>query len=244
MSRPLTPSVIVGEVEAGAAIRARQELEALIESANKSNFDIGELCHRIKSRGYFYPYTTFQEFSRTLKIKPRKVQYLTRMAAVFDQVGITRDVYEPLGIARCREITSLDPNIEWVNPETKVITPVAQFIQGFVEKGEEIEIDDLKRHVRTIKGFVGDNDLCWVNICLTRSVLENTWKPAVEKAKALIGSVSKDDEGISHDASDGAAAEILATNFLNDPNVQYSQLAEPEEPVQELSDASWEEFDR
>lgn len=236
MSKPFTPIVIVGEAVAGEAAAARKNLEALINSVNRSSFDIAELCHKVKSKGYYAPFTTFQEYSKTLKLKPRKIQYLTRMAGVFDQVGIKREVYEPLGIARCREITSLDPAAEWTNPESSLTTPVAEFIKGFVEKGEEIDMDDLKRHVRTLKGFVGDNDLVWVNLCLTRSVHENTWRPAIDKAKALMGSVSKDDEGISQDASDGAAAEIIAVTFLNDPNVQYSQLAEPDEESEEVTE--------
>ncbi len=228
MSRPfIAPIVLVGEVQAGEAARAKSRLEAIINSVNRSSFDIGELCHEIKTKGLYAPYTTFQEFSRTLKIKPRKIQYLTRIAGVFEQVGIPRSQFEPLGVARCREITSLDPQASWVNPETGGDpVPMADFIRGFVEKGEEIEMDDLKRHVRTLKGFVGDNDLVWVNLCLTRSVYDNVWTPAVEKAKALIGSVGKDDEGISKDAGDGAVAEIFATNFLNDPNVAYSQLGD------------------
>lgn len=229
MSKPFNApvAVIVGEAVAGEAAATRNALESLINSVNKSAFDIGELCHKVKTHGYYYPYTTFQEYSKTLKLKPRKIQYLTRMAGVFEQVGIPRSVYEPLGVARCREITSLDPDAQWTNPESSMTTPVAEFIKGFVEKGEEIEMDDLKRHVRTLKGFVGDNDLVWVPICLTRSVHENVYKPAIEKAKALIGSVKKDDEGISQDASDGAAIEVALINFLNDENTQ-DEYATPE----------------
>lgn len=232
MSKPYTPTVVVGTVVAGEAAATRRSLEELINSVNRSAFDIGELCHRVKSRGFYEPYTTFQEYAKTLPIKTRKVQYLTRMAGVFDQLGISRTQYEPLGVARCREITSLDPSAEWTNPETLATTPVSDFIKGFVEfrepNGDFIETEKLKSHVKVLKGFTGDNDLIWVNLCLTKSVHDNTWMPAIEKAIAFIGSVSKDDEGISKDASSGAAAEVIAANFLNDPNVVYSQLSEPE----------------
>lgn len=246
MSRPfIAPMVIVGTVEAGEASTARARLEALIASVNRSSFDIGVMCNQIKTRGYYAPYTTFQEFAKTLKLKARKIQYLTRMAGVFEQVGIPREQYEPLGVARCREITSLDPGTTWTNPETGAETDINDFIRGFVDKGEDIEMDDLKRHVRTLKGFVGDNDLVWVNLCLTRSVYDNVWTPAVEKAKALIGSVGKDDEGISKDAGDGAVAEIFAASFLNDPNVAYSQLGEtfPDDEESDISTTPEEDND-
>jgi hypothetical protein len=92
-----------------------------------------------------------------------------------------------------------------------------EFITGFVEKGEEIEMDDLKKHVRTLKGFIGENDLTWLNVCVKRSALDNTIRPALELAKNALGSVGKDEEGVSIDASDGAALEAIAVDFMNDP---------------------------
>lgn len=213
--------VIVGEAVAGEAAQVRGQLEALIENVNKSNFDIADLCYKVKSKGYYAPYSTFQEYYSTLNIKARKIQYLTRMAEVMDIVGKTRAEYEPLGVGRLREITSLDPNGTWTNPVTKEELPVKEFILGFLEKnkdtGDYLDIDDLKSHVRTLKGLVGDNDLTWRNLCMTRLVAENTWDPAVVMAKNYLGSVGKDEEGISKDASDGAAAEVLAIEYLNDP---------------------------
>ena len=222
MSKPFyTPTVIVGEAVAGEAAATRKELEALIQNVNKSNFDLAELLHKVKSKGYYYPFTTFQEYSATLKLKKRKIQYLTRIAGVFDAVGVPRTVYEPLGVARCREISSLDPDEVWKNPNTGNETKLSQFILGFVEKGEEIPMEELKSHIRTLKGFVGDNDIVWRNIPFLRSVAEGVWDVAIEKAKALIGSTGKDDEGISQDASDAAAAEVLAATFNTDPNSQF-----------------------
>ncbi len=231
MSRPFTPVTVVGEQIAGEAAEVKRNLEAMIESVNRSNFDIGEMCFRIKSRRLYEPYTTAQEYFATLTgMKARKLQYLTRMAGVFAQLGIPRATYEALGVARCREITSLDPDAVWKNPENGQETPVADYIRLFVEQGDNIEMDTLKQHVRVLKGFIGENDLCWENLCFTRSVRDNVWNPAVEKAKALLGSAKRDDEGISQDASDARAAEIIAASFLSDVNVQMAHLeAEPEE---------------
>jgi hypothetical protein len=208
--------VIVGEAVAGEAAAARGQLEYLIESVNRSNFDIAELACKVKRSGDYGRHSTFQEYYATLNIKARKIQYLTRMAEVMDLVGIERKQYEPLGIGKLREITSLDPNGKWVNPETGVETSMREFIVGFVEKGDEIELDDLKIHVRTLKGFIGEKDLVWRNLCFTRLVAEMTWDPAIQLAKNHLGSVGKDDEGISKDASDAAAAEVLAIEYMND----------------------------
>ena len=56
----------------------------------------------------------------------------------------------------------------------------------------------------------------WWNVPFTRSAFENTITPALELAKANIGSVSKDEEGISIDASDSKAIEMIAVEYLND----------------------------
>lgn len=235
MSKPITPTVIVGEVVAGEANKIKGQLESLILSLDKSNFDIAELCYTVKKKGYFYPFTTFQDYYKTLKLKPRKIQYLTRMAEVMDLVGIKREVYEPLGIARMREITSLDPSATWTNPVTKVETPMKEFIVGFVEAGDAVPMEQLRENVKTLKGFVGENDIVWVNFPMVRSAFNNTWEPAVELAKAKIGSVTKDDEGISQDASVGAAAETMAVAYLNDPENEAEKYS-PEENEDEAEE--------
>lgn len=223
MSKPFVPTAIVGTVVAGEAAAVKNQLEVLINSLDKSTLDVGELLYKVKLKGFYsaWGFSTFKEYTNTLKIKPRKAQYLTRIVGVMDEVGIKREVFEPLGIARLREITSLDPTAIWENPISKVKTPVVEFIKGFVEKGEEIDMDTLKLHVRTLKGFVGDNDLVFATLCMTRSAMDNAWRPAIELAKANIGTVKKDDEGMSEDASDGAAAEKLAIAYLTDPQNEF-----------------------
>jgi hypothetical protein len=47
--------------------------------------------------------------------------------------------------------------------------------------------------------------------------MDNTVRPALELAKNAIGSVGKDDEGVSQDASDGAALEAITAEFLANP---------------------------
>jgi hypothetical protein len=225
--------VIIGEAVAGQAASTRAQLESLINNVNKQTIDVAELLHKVKSNAFYQPlYNTFKDYISTLDIKERKAQYLVKIVEVMSAVGMTRTVYEHLGVAKLREITSLDPAGKWKNPETGEETPMQDFIIGFVEKGDEIDLADLKQHVRTLKGFTGENDLVWLNLCVTKSVLDNTIRPALELAKNMIGSVSKDDEGFSKDASDGAALEVLAIGYMTDPSndvaPEVSTESEPE----------------
>jgi hypothetical protein len=215
----LSPPAIYGSAVAGESATVRRELESLIDSVNASNFDIGERLSHVFHSGFFreWGFNTFGDYTATLKIKPRKAQYLKTIVDCMKAVGVKRSTYEPLGIARLREIASLDPVADWTNPTTGEITPMKEFILGFIEQGETYPLDDLKKHVRTLKGLVGENDLVWLNFCLKRSVLDETGRPALELAKRYIGSVGKDEDGISKDASDGAAFEVLAIEYLNDP---------------------------
>lgn len=211
--------VIVGEAVAGESQKTRKALETLIKNLNKSTFDVGELLLKVKSSGYYtgWGFNTFQEYVNTLDIKARKAQYLVRIVDVMAQVGVEREKYEGLGIAKLREITSLEPNDTYINPQTNEQTPMKDFILGFVEKGDDIPLEEIKQHVRTLKGFVGENDITWLNICLKRSVLDETVRPALELAKVNIGTVGKDEEGMAKDASDGAALEAISVEYLNDP---------------------------
>lgn len=246
MGKPYIPQVIIGEAVAGEAAATKKKIDSLINSLDKNTFDIAELLYTAKVKEFFIPwgYSSFKEYSKTFKkLKPRKVQYLTRIVGVMTEVGITRDIYEPLGISRLREITSLDPKEVWTNPESKNKTPMAEFIKGFVavreDDGDYIDTEKLKGHVRTLKGFVGDNDLVYETLCMIRSAYENSWKPAIALAKAHIGSVKKDDEGMSEEASNGSAAEKLAIAFLVDPQNElgtFQETADEEVELQEAED--------
>ena len=243
----MTETVLVGEAVAGQAAQARAQLEALINNVNKQTIDVAELLHKVKSNFFYQPtFDTWKDYIKSLNIKERKAQYLTKIVETFTACGIERAQYEPLGIARLREITSLDPNASWTNPETGEIVSNAHFITTFVEKGEEIEIETLKQHVRTLKGFTGENDIVWRNFPFTRLVAENTIDPAIALAKANIGSVSKDEEGFSKDASDSACVEVWAIEYLNDAANNPMNQTVQTEPVasDEPTDASWEDFDK
>ncbi len=209
--------VVVGQAVAGESAKTRKALEQLIKKVNSSAFDIAELLYKVKKNGFYEGFTTFQEYVKTLEIKPRKAQYLTRIASIMDEMSIPRETYEPLGTAKMREITSLNVNDTWVNPETKDETPMKSFIQGLVDKGKDMPLEEIKQHVKTLKGLVGEEAMGWLHLYMKEQAIDKVARPALELAKAQIGSVGKDDEGVSKDASDGAAAEMVFAAFLADP---------------------------
>lgn len=212
-------TVIVGEAVAGESAKVRNQLESLIQHLNKSTFDIGELLHKIKSGGFYtsWGYNTFKEYINTLDIKERKAQYLVRIVDTMGQVGVSREKYEPIGVAKLREITSLEASETYTNPTTGEKTPMSEFIKGFVDKGADMSLEEVKQHVRTLKGQVGENEIMWINLPFTKLTLDEIIRPALELAKNHIGSVGKDGDGDSIDASDSRALETIAVEYLNDP---------------------------
>jgi len=212
MDKMLNPPAIHGPVVPGVAVQARKELETVISVANSSMFDIAELLHKIKKNKYHDG--TFTDYLKSLNFKRRRLEYLEKMAGVMEAVGIPRTQYEPLGISKLREITSLDPNGKWTDPETKEEIPISTFIQGFVEKGHELSKEDIHKHVNTLKGMIGEESMGWIHLYMKQSVIDQVVKPSLEKAKALIGSIGKDEEGYSIDPSDGRAAETVFVSFL------------------------------
>lgn len=230
------PTVIVGEKVAGEAAKVRKQLEQLIKKVNTSAFDIADLLYTIKKNGYYSGFATFQEFIKTLDIKLRKAQYLCRMNEVMEAIGKTREQYEPLGVAKLREITSLNIDDIWVNPQTKDEVPIKAFVVGFVEKGKDMTFDEIKQHVRTLKGLVGENNIMFVHFSVKKSVLDNVVRPALELAKLNIGSGPKDDEGVSQDPSDGAALEVISVEYLTSNNEAVNNLEKGETDAGRNSD--------
>lgn len=211
-------AVIVGEQVAGESSAVRTELEKLVNNFDKSLFDIGDMLYRVHRNRFYtsWGFNTFKEYITTLNFKVRRAQYLSRIAEVMTELGVPRKQYEPLGIAKLREITSLDHQGTWTDPQGNVIQ-LADWIRKFVEDGMDLPIEELKTHVRTLKGLVGEHDLCFETYCYTRSVKDNVVEPAKELARRNIGSVGKDEEGDSKDASSGACLEVWAVEYLNNP---------------------------
>jgi hypothetical protein len=212
-------AAIIGEAVAGESVTVRKQLESLIANHERSLFDIGELLYQVRRNGFHqqWGYNTFSEYVESLKFKPRRARYLARISGVMSELGIERADYEVLGIAKLREITSLDLNGTWTNPQTGETTPFTDWIKKFVETGEDMTLDEIKQHVRTLKGLVGEDDLVFENFCIKRSVKDNVVEPAKELARRNIGSVGKDDEGMSKDASPGACLEVWCVEYLNNP---------------------------
>lgn len=134
-----------------------------------------------------------------------------------DILEIDRSVYEPVGVSKLRGITSLDPNGKWLNTDTAELIPLSGFIRGFIDKHKELSLEELKAHIKLLKGLVGDDALKTYRFQVPQLVADNTIDPALDLARKQIGSVHKDDEGVSHDAKDGACWEVIAIGFLLDP---------------------------
>lgn len=206
---------IVGEVKSGEAAKVRKQLKALIESLNTSTFDIMDLIYRVKNEKLYTPqFDTFRDFAATLDMKMSKVYYLLRIKDRMTLAAIPRETYEKIDISKLKMIALLDPTDE----EGKVSETVLDQIRNLVQLAPTKSVDDLKTAVDELQGNVGDEAWDWLNIKIKKSA-KAVIVQALELVKFQIGSVGQDKEtGNAVDASDGAALERLAMDFLSDPN--------------------------
>ena len=215
-------TVIVGAVEAGERAEVQKALKRLIRQVNENTFDIAELLYKAKEK-HLYTEPTFIEFAIKMGIKKRKAEYLERLARVMALSNISREEYEPIGIAKLRVITRLNPLTKEgaVNMYTNTVTqesfPMADYVVGLVEQAKAgATAEALEKGVRVLLGEVGENDMVWRNFRLPRSVDENTIAPALEKAEINIGDVGVDEEGIAKKVSDWRKLEVVCVEYVND----------------------------
>src|ERR1017187_7270500 len=140
---PLNPPAIVGEATAGrkaelAALRRRMLL--LSCDITKNTFDLAEaFLEAQESHCYLeWGFESLWEYaSLELGIKHRKAQYLARIVKVCRECGVARAVYEPVGVTKLREITTLDPGASFYNTETKKSEPMVEHIVRLIAEAPE-----------------------------------------------------------------------------------------------------------
>lgn len=218
-----TPAPIVDEAEAGRSSKVKKEINKLIKVTNSSTFDIAELLHEAKTKNYFreWGFENFTGYVKSLEMKAVKCYYLVSIVVNMKAAALTREEYEPVGIAKLRAISRLDPEGEFNG------TPMPMVIRELTLKAPQMSAEEVQVEVETIMGKVGDESMVWLNIHLKKLSRENIIKPALELAKKHIGSTSTNEEGIAQDATDGRALELICANFLADPNFSL----EPQEQV-------------
>lgn len=209
---------IVGEQVAGEAAKVRKELYELVNKLNKSTFDIAELLHKVKSNKFYYPdFETFTEFCKSLDLKQSKANYLERIVDVMEDVGIDRNTYEPLGIRKLIEISSLDPTGYWVNPENNEQKPLRDIIPELVSKGKDLSYNQVREHVQTLKGLVGENQIINETFGWPLETKQEIIDPAIELARRNLGSAGKDKEGNAVEISKSRCVQLWAAEYLDDP---------------------------
>lgn len=207
------PTQIVGEVQAGQAAKVRKQVAALIKSITTSEFDIMDLLYEIKEKKYYQPkFNTYAEYAKTFEaFGESKALYLVKIKRAMVLAGIERTAYEQAGISKLRVISRLDP----VSKPSEIST--------LVQIAHTKTVEELKVEVAEYLGLTGDEQEGWLNVSI-RLGARKIVVQAIEKMKMHIGSVAQDSEGTYIDASEGRCLEMIAANFLADPNFENNAV--------------------
>ena len=209
-------SVVVGDVEAGRAAKVRREINKLIAGVNLSTFDLAERLYDVKTNQYFtaYGYESFSKFVKDLNgLKYSKGFYLTRIVDLMKGAALERDAYEPVGLTKLRAISKLSLEGEFNG------VPMPLVVRELTLKAAAMDYEQVVEEVNKILGLTEDESMVWLNFSVKKSVRDLVILPAIELAiKHMPSSQTTDDEGNHIDPSKGAAIEVIAANFLADPN--------------------------
>ena len=233
----LQPAVVIhGEAVAGRAAVVRRELLKLNSSLSEMTFDCAELLAEVRGAALYgaWGFATFEDYvTDELDMKLRRAQYLTRIVQVCKEVGIERLEYEPVGLARLREITRLDPTGAFFNPETKESEPLKDHIRRLIKEGTKMKLPEVVAEVKRLLGLTGDDELGCHTYSWKKSVYDNVIVPAQELARQRMGSAGRDEEGNAIEYSPSATQEIINQEYLNDSSNYAEESDESRAQVEE-----------
>jgi hypothetical protein len=213
----LNPPAIHGEAIAGRSAEARRALLQITAGVVRSTFDLAELLYEVKSAGYYraYGYETFGEYvMKELDIKQRKSEYLIRIVQVCKAVGLKRADYESAGVSKLRDITTLDPEGSWFNPETKTNEDMAEHIVDLIANAQTMTSEEVTERVLELKGMTGDDRPVVRSCSMTQSTWDNVVKVAYERMRLKLGSAGRDDQGMAREYTDGVCLECICADWL------------------------------
>jgi hypothetical protein len=216
----LNPPAVIGEAIAGQANKVLNEIQNLIAGVNTSTFDLAELLHEAKTKQYYLAlgHDTFGSYAKSLDLKVSKSYYLCRIVENMQAAGLTREQYEPLGIAKLRVISKVDL-IEDDKPVMYNDLPMTEYIKELVTTAAaNMSLEEVEQVVDKLQGKIGDDAMVWLNISMKKAARDQTVLPAIEVAKLHLGTPGTDDDGKAKDASDGRALEAICADFMSDPN--------------------------
>ena len=127
---------------------------------------------------------------------------------------MTRIQYEPAGISKLREITTLNPEGTFWNKETRVSEPLDEHIVRLILDADTMTVPVVKEEVARLKGQVGPDRPVTHSYTAPQSAYENVIKAAIELARRMLGSAGRDDEGNAVEYKDGACLECICASFL------------------------------
>jgi hypothetical protein len=210
---------IVGEAVAGRSALVRHSLSTLASSLKRHTFDLAELLYEAKDYCREWGFKSLGDYAvKELDIKERKAQYLTRIVEVYRIVMLLREEYEPVGVSKLREITSLDPKGAFWNEDTKVSEPLDRHIVRLTRAALRMSYAEVEAEVSRLKNQVEENKMVSRAYKVTQSAWDNVVSKAFELARKRLGSAGRDSEGTAKDYPDGVCVEMICQEFLSDPN--------------------------
>lgn len=231
--------VIVGDADVSRATFVRRKITNLVKAANAQTFDLAELFFESKKQQYFaqWGFESFSSYGKQIakdyNFKWTKIYYLTRIMENMDAAKLERSQYEQVGMLKLRAISRLKPDAEFNG------VPVSILIRELTLKAGQMSVEEVQFEVDKIMGLTEDESMSWLNIKVKKMAKDNTIMPALALAKKHM-TQTQDDEGNYIEATDGRALEMVAANFLADPNYNQEQVA-PDQKAQEAADAAQEQ---
>ena len=217
---------IVGDAEAGRAASVKRAINKLIHGVNTNTFDLAELLYEMKHNKYYADdFESFSKYAKSLDLKYSKSYYLVKIIELAKGAGVERKDYEPVGLTKLRAISKLSLEGEFHG------IPMPLVVNQLLLKAATMDYEQVVEEVNKILGLTEDESMVWLNFSVKKSVRDLVILPAIALAiKHMPESQTTDDEGNHIDPSKGAAIEVIAANFLADPNFNTEEAKDTTPP--------------
>ena len=222
-----SPAALI-ETDGRRADAVRKRLEQLVTASTLTDFEQADLLAEAKTNGYWqqWKFPSWDDYIKSTgcDLSKREIAYRIQISLGAKLLEVNKTELAAAKMSKLKLIFSLDPTKEVADEATLEVESMGNIMKQLVSDAPHKSLKEIAEIVKRLKGETEDEEgeLTWLNLPVRRDA-KQVVIGAIELAQKLAGTTIDVLTKEEKDLSTAAALELIAGDYLADPNNQFDE---------------------